>query len=752
MDCCSDNQTITIYKGFPTHFNNSPLINVSFDTTIDLTGFSAIFRIGETEKTYTDIADGFSIDLTKEETGALPVGLNYGELIVVDNETHKKPFTTALPFDVKTFVSGDIHLDNYNVNVTTKIKSVPLTIKIETATIDSTIIEQYISEHNLDEESHPYILGELDKKVDKVSEADKVYGTDGEGNQTTYDIGSFGQVDDVQVGGVSVVQNKIASLGTMAGESASDYRTASDQDTIDTGLSDRIDDIKDTIDTYGDIVTHNVSEFATSAQGALADSALQPSDVVNSTSSTAIDKPLSANIGKSLQDQVDNLKARGRFLALWNCATGLAESNPPESPYTYQAGDYFIIGVVAQSGGTNYKPEGSTYTTGVASTTVETQPVDVDDVYYFDGEVWRLQVNTQKTVSFVNIAGSPYDNTNLAGALNSKQDEITSQNKLSSDLVDDTNQTNKFVTAQEKTTWNNKQNAIDDLATIRSGASAGATAVQPSQLGTAAYQPTTAFATSAQGVKADSAIQGVKLNGTELNPDANKKVNVQVPTNNNQLTNGAGYITGITSAMVTTALGYTPYNSTNPSGYQANVIEKVKVNGTELTPSSKAVDITVPTNNNQLTNGAGYITSSSLNGYATQTWVGQQGYITGITSSDVTTALGYTPYNSTNPDGYTSNVGTVTSVNNVQPVNGNVSLTIPTVNNATLKIQKNGTDVATFTANSSTNSTANITVPTDTGDLTNGAGFITGITSSDVTSALGYTPIQYAMVIEDYTA
>lgn len=37
--------------------------------------------------------------------------------------------------------------------------------------------------------------------------------------------------------------------------------------------------------------------------------------------------------------------------------------------------------------------------------------------------------------------------------------------------------------------------------------------------------------------------------------------------------------------------------------------------------------------------------------------------------------------------------------------------TIPTVNNATLTIQQNGTSVATFTANSSTNATANITAP-----------------------------------------
>ena len=67
--------------------------------------------------------------------------------------------------------------------------------------------------------------------------------------------------------------------------------------------------------------------------------------------------------------------------------------------------------------------------------------------------------------------------------------------------------------------------------------------------------------------------------------------------------------------------------------------------------------------------------------------------------------------------------------------------TIPTVNNATLTIQKNGTTVKTFTANASTDVTANITVPTDTSDLSNGAGFITGISSGDVTTALGYTPV-----------
>lgn len=66
---------------------------------------------------------------------------------------------------------------------------------------------------------------------------------------------------------------------------------------------------------------------------------------------------------------------------------------------------------------------------------------------------------------------------------------------------------------------NTKQDIISDLTDIRNGAALGSTALQPND------------------------------NITELN-------------------NNAGFITGITSSDVTTALGYTPYNSSNPSNYQ----------------------------------------------------------------------------------------------------------------------------------------------------------------------------------------
>lgn len=77
------------------------------------------------------------------------------------------------------------------------------------------------------------------------------------------------------------------------------------------------------------------------------------------------------------------------------------------------------------------------------------------------------------------------------------------------------------------------------------------------------------------------------------------------------------------------------------------------------------------------------------------------------TSVDVVTGYGITvPYGATTPDIYTFlHTGSSVTV---------TASTIPTVNNATLTIQKNGTTVQTFTANASSNATANIEVPTIT--------------------------------------
>ena len=70
---------------------------------------------------------------------------------------------------------------------------------------------------------------------------------------------------------------------------------------------------------------------------------------------------------------------------------------------------------------------------------------------------------TNTTISVDLKSGSKlnFDNGELDVDLSGKQDTIDASHKLSADNVDDTNTTNKFVTANDKTTWNAKQDAID---------------------------------------------------------------------------------------------------------------------------------------------------------------------------------------------------------------------------------------------------------------------------------------------------
>ena len=74
----------------------------------------------------------------------------------------------------------------------------------------------------------------------------------------------------------------------------------------------------------------------------------------------------------------------------------------------------------------------------------------------------------------------------------------------------------------------------------------------------------------------------------------------------------------------------------------------VKIDGTTIAITNQVIRVgtvpysslsgtpTIPTNNNQLTNGAAYITSSALTGLATETYVTTRGYLTTVAYADVT--------------------------------------------------------------------------------------------------------------------
>lgn len=110
-------------------------------------------------------------------------------------------------------------------------------------------------------------------------------------------------------------------------------------------------------------------------------------------------------------------------------------------------------------------------------------------------------------------------------------------------------------------------------------------------------------------------------------------------------------------------------------------------------------------------------------------------YLTGITSGQVTTALEYIPYNSTNPSGYISANQTIT-------LSGDISGSGTTAINGTL----------TTISQASTGSFVKVTLDTKGRVIGN-----TAVGSSDITSALGYTPLKfllratYALMIADGT-
>lgn len=165
----------------------------------------------------------------------------------------------------------------------------------------------------------------------------------------------------------------------------------------------------------------------------------------------------------------------------------------------------------------------------------------------------------------------------------------------------------------------------------------------------------------------------IKKNNTTVdtfttNQSTNKSINITVPTKTSDLTNDDGFITGITSSDVTTALGYTPGTS-NFSGDYTDLTNKPDLSVYELAADAFSGDYTdltnkpdlsiyaetsdlatvattgaysdlsgtptIPTATSDLTNDSGYITSSALSGYATETWVGNQGYLTSVSWNDV---------------------------------------------------------------------------------------------------------------------
>lgn len=324
------------------------------------------------------------------------------------------------------------------------------------------------------------------------------------------------------------------------------------------------------------------------------------------------------------------------------------------------------------------------------------------------------------------------------------QTEITSTNKLDSDLVDDTGQTNKFMTSAEKTKlsgiaagaevnvqsdWNQTTNTADDYIKNKPTLATVATSGSYNDLSNKPTIPTV-----------NNATLTIQKNGTTVktftaNASSNVTANIVVPTKTSDLTNDGSdntstYVETDELATVATSGSYNDLSNKptipaaqvnsdwNSTGGVSQILNKptlatVATSGSYNDLSNKP---TIPTVNNATL-------TIQKNGTNVQTFTANQSTnatanITVPTkTSDLTNDSDFVEANS---------LSTVATSGNYNDLSNKP--TIPTVNNATLTIQKNGTTINTFTANASSNVTANIQVPTTTSDLTNNSGFISSIT------------------------
>lgn len=258
-------------------------------------------------------------------------------------------------------------------------------------------------------------------------------------------------------------------------------------------------------------------------------------------------------------------------------------------------------------------------------------------------------------------------------------------------------------------------------------------------------------------------IEVVKRNGVVL-PVTDKAVDVAVPTTTSSLTNDSGYITNEVNDLVnyydkdeTDTIVATEAETRDAADLDlqgqidaiSSASDVVDVVGTyaelQAYDTSKLSDndivkvLTDETHDDAISYYRWNDTTKAF------TYIGSQGPFYTKSETDAT----FVPQTRTiNGKGLNSDVVITAADVNALPA----STVIPTVNDATLTIQKNGTTVATFTANSAQNATANIPVPTKVSDITNDLNFVEETDLADVAFSGAYADITGAPYIPTKTS
>lgn len=297
---------------------------------------------------------------------------------------------------------------------------------------------------------------------------------------------------------------------------------------------------------------------------------------------------------------------------------------------------------------------------------------------------------------------------------------IDSSNKLDADLVDDTTSAHKFVSSS-------------DLSTL-------STALQPNDINKTVSTDVTVNSTpSATTVQLDVAKENLKTGATttstiSLPVASSTDAGVMNAATYNSITNNTNNINALLNgAVAVTGLSASPSQSDITTAWQTETGLSVLIN------RASVYDVTNDKVWTYYTNDTTWHAASNTSQVTINTFTNSsEGVIKGSTATGQVFAESDGTGSVNGWDSLTNDVSTAVSKLSTIASGAEVNVqadwnqadssaddyiknkpTIPTVNNAKLTIQRNGTTVKTFTANASSNVTANITVPTKTSDLTN---------------------------------
>ena len=453
----------------------------------------------------------------------------------------------------------------------------------------------------------------------------------------------------------------------------------SNRTSADNTLQDNIDNIQNTIDNYGDIISYNASDFATAAQGELAESALQPNDNISGLNNDAgylTDADLSGYLRNTAT-------SAGSLTIVGDSSSYGSTINIGENSRV-GAQQAIAIGYLAKAWSTKSTALG---TRSVADGNYSTA-LGYSAQTYMANSAIQLGYGENSTANTLNIGFYNNDTTHYNWQLLNG----------TTGLIPDARLSNNIARSSDIPTFTDAQ-----IAALNSGA----TTANIEQI-----------ATNTSNISSLS--NTVTSNYNTLDGRITSEVNTLNGAITTEATNRQNADNALQSQIdaITSASDVFDIVGTYAE-LQAYDIASV--------PPSDIIKVLVDSTHN---NAATYYRCVENDGVKSWTYIGSEGaYYTKSESDNIFVAK-------------------TTTINN-KPLSNNITLTANDVNalpadtvigSGIITLQKNGVDIDSFNVNATANKSINISVPTDTGDLTNNAGYIKVINSTNVINALGYTP------------